>query len=281
VSDVATSRGALWGLRAFFVFLVLFLYLPLSVLVIFSFNSGDVTFPLEHFTTQWYSLAWRNPALLSALGRSALVAVSASTITVVLGVLASYALVRRRFWGKPVFAALVFSPLVIPYLVFGIALLVLFTAFDRFLTVTMGTYVGLGLHAVAIGHVVVALPYTILTITPLLERLSIALEEAAHDLGASAWSTFWRVTFPLLYPALLSAFLIALTLSFDEYAIASFLAGSAPTWPVFLFAQLRVASQLPQLVAVSAVILLTSIILVVVAEVGRQRSERKYEGDLA
>jgi spermidine/putrescine transport system permease protein len=281
VSDVASSRGALWGLRVFFVVLVLFLYLPLTVLVIFSFNSGDVTFPLEHFTTSWYSLAIKNPALLEALGRSALVAVVASTITVVLGVLASYALVRRSFWGKPAFAALVFSPLVIPYLVFGISLLVLFTAFDRFLTVTMGTYIGLGLHSVAIGHVVVALPYTILTITPLLERLSIALEEAAHDLGASAWDTFWRVTFPLLYPALLSAFLIALTLSFDEYAIASFLAGSSPTWPVFLFAQLRVASQLPQLVAVSAVILLVSIALVVVAELGRRASEKKYEGGLS
>ncbi len=119
MSDVASSRGALWGLRVFFVLLVLFLYLPLTVLVIFSFNSGDVTFPLEHFTTSWYSLAWRNPALLEALGRSALVAVVASTITVVLGVLASYALVRRSFWGRPAFAALVFSPLVIPYLVFG------------------------------------------------------------------------------------------------------------------------------------------------------------------
>jgi spermidine/putrescine transport system permease protein len=281
MSDVATSRGALWGLRTFFVLLVLFLYLPLSVLVIFSFNSGDVTFPLEHFTTSWYSLAIKNPALLEALGRSAIVAVISATVTVILGVLASYALVRRSFWGKPAFAALVFSPLVIPYLVFGISLLVLFTAFDRFLTVTMGTYIGLGLQSVAIGHVVVALPYTILTITPLLERLSIALEEAAHDLGASAWGTFWRVTFPLLYPALLSAFLISLTLSFDEYAIASFLAGSSPTWPVFLFAQLRVASQLPQLVAVSAVILLVSILLVVIAELGRRASERKYEGGIS
>jgi len=85
------------------------------------------------------------------------------------------------------------------------------------------------------------------------------------------------VTFPLLYPALLSAFLIALTLSFDEYAIASFLAGSQVTWPVFLFAQLRVPSQLPELVAVSSVILVISVGLVVAAEVGRQRSERRVE----
>jgi spermidine/putrescine transport system permease protein len=106
--------------------------------------------------------------------------------------------------------------------------------------------------------------------------LSISLEEAAHDLGASPWGTFWRVTFPLLYPALVSAFLIALTLSFDEYAIASFLAGSSPTWPVFLFTQLRVPSQLPELVAVSSIILLASVIMVVAAEIGRRRTERRY-----
>ena len=279
MSDLAASRGANWTLRIFFVLLVLFLYLPLLVLLVFSFNNGDVTFPLQGFTTSWYRLAATNPELLRALERSAFVAIASSLITVVLGVLASYALVRRSFWGKPAFAALVFSPLVIPYLVFGISLLVLFSAFDRFLTVTMGTYIGLGLHAVTIGHVVVALPYTILVITPLLERLSISLEEAGHDLGASPWQTFWRVTFPLLYPALLSAFLIALTLSFDEYAIASFLAGSSPTWPVFLFAQLRVPSQLPELVAVSSVILLSSVLLVVIAEMGRRRSERKYAID--
>ncbi len=120
MSDVASSRGALWGLRVFFVVLVLFLYLPLTVLVIFSFNSGDVTFPLEHFTTSWYSLAWRNPALLEALGRSALVAVVASTITVVLGVLASYALVRRSFWGKPAFAALVFFVLLVVWILMAL-----------------------------------------------------------------------------------------------------------------------------------------------------------------
>ncbi len=274
--ELTSSRGALWGLRLFFVLLVAFLYLPLLVLVMFSFNSGDVSFPLQGFTFSWYQKFATNPALLSALQRSAIVATFSSIVAVALGVLASYALVRRRFRGKSAFSALVFSPLVIPYLVFGIALLVLFTAFDKFLTATTGTYFGLGLHSIIIGHVVVAIPYTILTIMPLLERLSVSLEEAAWDLGASPWKTFWRVSFPLLFPALLSAFLIAFTLSFDEFAIASFLAGTEPTWPVFLFAQLRVPSQLPQLVAVSSVILTVSIVAVVAAEVGRRVSEKKY-----
>jgi spermidine/putrescine transport system permease protein len=278
--ELASSRGALWLLRIFFVLLVLFLYVPLVVLVVFSFNKGDVTFPLQGFTTSWYSRAAENPALVVALQHSLIVATVTSVISVALGVLASYALVRRVFRGKGAFSALVFSPLVIPYLVFGIALLVLFKMIDKVLITVAGTYIDVGMHAVIVGHVVVALPYTILTILPLLERLSTSLEEAAHDLGASPWKTFWRVTFPLLMPALVSAFLIAFTLSFDEYAIASFLAGSQVTWPVFLFLSLRVPSQLPELLAVSSVILVISVGLVVGAEFGRRRSEGRVGIDL-
>jgi spermidine/putrescine transport system permease protein len=278
--DLATSRAGLWLLRLFFVGLVVFLYVPLLVLVVFSFNNGDITFPLTGFTVSWYQRAAENPALIAALRRSMIVGIVSSVIAVGLAVLVSYALVRRRFRGKAAFSALVFSPLVIPYLVFGISLLVLFTAFDKFLRATMGTYIGLGLHAVVIGHVVVSLPYAVLVILPLLQRLNVSLEEAAWDLGASPWKTFWRVTFPLLFPALLSAFLIALTLSFDEYAIASFLVGNDVTWPVFLFGQLRVPSQLPQLVAVSSVILVVSVVLVVGAEVGRRFAEKKYESGI-
>lgn len=277
--DAATSRGALLSLRVFYAILVAFLYLPLLVLLIFSFNSGDVAFPLQGFTTDWYHLFLANPSLIRSLERSGIVATISSLIAVALGVLASLALVRRRFVGKSLFSALVFSPLVIPYLVFGIALLVLFTALDHFLTLTMGTYIGLGLHAVVIGHVVVSLPYTILTIMPLLQRLSVSLEEAAADLGASRWETFWRVTFPLLLPALMSAFLIAFTLSFDEFAIASFLAGTQQTWPVYLFAQLRVPSLLPQLIAVSSVVFIASMLLVLSAEIGRRIAERRYGRD--
>jgi len=240
-----------------------------------------VSFPLEGFTTEWYSRVFANPALLSALKRSAVVALVSSLLAVALGVLASFALIRRRFAGKAVASALFFSPLVVPYVVFGISLLVLFTFVDRLLAETTGFYIGLGLHSIVIGHVVVSLPYTILTIMPLLERLSVSLEEASHDLGASTWETFRRVTLPLLFPALISSFLIAFTLSFDEFAIASFLAGAQPTWPVFLFAQLRVPSQLPVLVAVSSMILVASLIFVLGAEIVRRSMERRYGREFA
>jgi spermidine/putrescine transport system permease protein len=246
------------------------------LLAIFSFNDGDTSFPLAGFTTRWYERLLQNPALLHSLQRSAIVAFISSSIAVGLGVLASFVLVRRRFVGKSATSALFFSPLVVPYVVFGISLLVLVTAFDKVLISVTGYTIGLGLHAVVIGHVVVSLPYAILTIMPLLERLSISLDEAAQDLGAGPWQRFRRVTLPLLTPALVSSFLIAFTLSFDEYAIASFLAGNSTTWPVYLFGQLRVPSQLPEVVAVSSIILLVSLLLVLAAEITRRITARKY-----
>jgi spermidine/putrescine transport system permease protein len=255
--------------------LVAFLYIPIVFLTVFSFNDGDPSFPLSGFTTDWYGRIFENQLLLGALGRSAIVATISSLLAVGLAIAVSLAIVRRRFRGKPAVSALVFSPLVIPYVVFGVSLLVLFTALDRFLTDTMGVYIGLGLHSVVIGHVVVALPFAVLTIIPLLEGLSLSIEEAARDLGASPMQTFTRVTLPLLAPALLSAFLVSFTLSFDEYAIASFLSGTTPTWPVYLFAQLRVPSQLPQLLAVSSIVLVVSVGLVLASELGRRASARR------
>ncbi|HET7235269.1 MAG TPA: ABC transporter permease [Actinomycetota bacterium] len=274
--EIAASKGALLLMRLFFALLVLFLYLPIALLALFSFNDGDPTFPLERFTTHWYADVFGNQQLINALIRSTIVATVSSILAVGLGVLASFVLIRRRFFGKPAVSALLFSPLVIPYLVFGVSLLVVFAAVDRFLTDSFGVYIGLGLHAVVVGHVVVSLPYTILTIMPLLERLNVSLDEAAKDLGASPWQTFRRVTLPLLFPALVSAFLIAFTLSFDEFAIASFLAGTEPTWPVFLFASLRVPSQLPQLIAVSSMVFVASLMLVAAAEIGRRLAARRY-----
>ena len=274
--EAAASKAGLRLLQVFFGLLVVFLYAPIVILAIFSFDKGDVSFPLQGFTTHWYAQFFHNALLIGALKRSLIVATASSCIAVALGVMASFALVRRRFAGKSAASALFFSPLVIPYLVFGITLLLLFTLVDKVLTRVAGVYIGLGLHAVVIGHVVVSLPYVILTIMPLLGRLSLSLEEAARDLGAGTWQTFRRVTFPLLLPALISAFLISFTLSFDEFAIASFLAGTSPTWPVYLFAQLRIPSQLPELVAVASLILVSSLVLVLIAEVVRRVMEGRY-----
>ncbi len=274
--QAAASTNGRRSLVAFYWLLVVFLYAPILLLMIFSFNdSRDVAFPFRGFTLRWYHAFLTNPNLLAALRRSAIVATASSAIAVALGVLASFVLVRRRFVAKSAVSGLLLSPLVIPYLVFGIALLILFRAVDTFLTNTMGIYIGLGMHAIVIGHVVVSLPYAILTIVPRLELIDIALEEAGRDLGANARQTFRRITLPLLTPAVVSALLIAFTLSFDEYAIASFVAGDAATYPIYLYSQLRIRAGLPQMIAISVLVLVGSMVLVVATEVGRRRAERQ------
>ena len=266
MNDVALSKNGARALRGFFVLVVIFLYAPIVILLIFSFNNSDVpSFPLSGFTLHWYHQFLVNGDLRSALKTSAIIAFSTSIGAVILGILSSLALVRGRFRGKSVVSALLLSPLVIPYLVFGIALLLLFH--------TIG--IPNGAPTVVIGHIVITLPYTILVLVPRLEQIDVSLGEAAYDLGASRFRTFRSITLPLILPAVLSAFLIAFTTSFDEYAVASFLVGTQPTFPIYLYSALRFPSQLPQVIAVAVVVLFVSLTIVVAAELGRRIAERR------
>ena len=126
-----------------------------------------------------------------------------------------------------------------------------------------------------IGHIVITLPYTILVLMPRLQQIDVSLEEAAFDLGAGRLRTFRSITLPLILPAVVSAFLIAFTTSFDEYAVASFVVGSRTTFPIYLYSALRFPSQLPQVIAVAVVVIAVSLAVVVAAEVGRRVFERR------
>jgi spermidine/putrescine transport system permease protein len=266
VNDVALSKNGARVLRAFFVLVVVFLYAPIVILLIFSFNNSAIpAFPLSGFTLQWYRDFLANGDLRAALETSAIVATLSSLGAVVLGILSSIALTRRRFHGRSAVSALLLSPLVIPYVVFGISLLLLFHQLG----------VARSLLTVVIGHVVITLPYTILVLVPRLDQIDVSLEEAAFDLGASRLRTFRSITLPLILPAVVSAFLIAFTTSFDEYAVASFVVGSRVTFPIYLYAALRFPSQLPQVIAVAVVVLLVSLLVIVGAEVGRRVAERR------
>ena len=130
---------------------------------------------------------------------------------------------------------------------------------------------------VVIGHIVITLPYTILVIVPRLDQVDVDFEEAAADLGAGPLQTFRLITLPLILPAIVSAFLIAFTTSFDEYAVASFVVGSRNTFPIFLYSALRFPSQLPQVIAVAVVVLTLSMVVIVAAELWRRRAEARLE----
>jgi spermidine/putrescine transport system permease protein len=264
--DVAISRSGRRLLRAFFALVVLFLYAPIVILLIFSFNNSELpSFPLSGFTLHWYHQFLTNPDLQGALETSAIIAALSSFGAVLLGILASIALVRRRFRGKGPVSALLLSPLVIPYVVFGISLLLLFH--------TLG--VRLSILTVVIGHIVISLPYTILVLMPRLQQIDVSLEEAAYDLGAGQVRTFRSIILPLILPAVASAYLIAFTTSFDEYAVASFVYGTRQTFPIYLYSALRFPSQLPQVIAVAVVVITISLAVVIGAEVGRRIAERR------
>ena len=264
--DVAASRTGRILMRWFFALVVVFLYAPIAILLVFSFNDSALpTFPLSGFTLRWYHEFLANGSLRAAIETSAIVAVISSIVAVALGILASIALARRGFRGKGAVTALLLSPLVIPFVVLGISLVLLFHVLG----------VGLSIRTVAIGHVVISLPYTILVLLPRLEQLDVSLTEAAYDLGAGPLRTFRSVTFPLILPAVFSAFLIAFTTSFDEYAVASFLVGPRVTFPIYLYSALRFPTQLPQVIAVAVVVLTISLIVVIGAEVGRRVAERR------
>jgi spermidine/putrescine transport system permease protein len=264
----AVSPGGRRGLWIFFGLLVVFLYAPILILIIFSFNDREfVSFPWQGFTLRWYHEFLSNSALLGALKTSAFIATVSSVATVALGIPASIALVRRRFFAKGLVSGVLLAPLVIPLVVFGIALLILFN--------TLG--IPLSPFTVMIGHIVLALPFAILTLVPRLERIPESLEEASRDLGAGAFTTFRQVTLPLLAPAVLSAFLICFTLSFDEIVVASFTAGDQPTFPLYLFSQLRLPQRLPQVIAVAVVVMTVSVFVVAASEIGRRVSDRKLE----
>jgi spermidine/putrescine transport system permease protein len=264
--DVALSRSGAWAMRVFFAVVVVFLYAPIAILLIFSFNNSEVpSFPLSGFTFHWYREFAANSDLRGALWTSAIIATLSSLGAVLLGVLASIALVRRRFRGKPAASALLLSPLVIPYVVFGISLLLLFHQLG----------ISRSILTVVIGHIVICIPYTLLVVMPRLQQIDVSLEEAAFDLGATRLRTFRSVTLPLILPAVVSAFLIAFTTSFDEYAVASFVVGTRVTFPIYLYSALRFPSQLPQVIAVAVVVITVSLAVVVVAEIGRRVAERR------
>jgi spermidine/putrescine transport system permease protein len=251
--------------------LVVFLYAPIAVLIVFSFNDrATVSFPWEGFTLRWYRAFLANDTLLGALATSGMIATITAVTTTVLAVPASIALIRRRFAAQGLVMGLLLAPLVIPLVVFGIALLIVFNWFG----------IELSPLTVAIGHVVIALPFAILTLVPRLERIPISYEEAARDLGAAALTAFRTITMPLLAPALVSAFLISFVISFDEVVIASFIAGENPTFPLYLFSQMRLPQNLPPVIAVAVVVMVLSGTIVVVAEVWRRLTERRLEAEV-
>jgi spermidine/putrescine transport system permease protein len=240
-----------------------FLYAPVLLLPLFSFNSGIyVAFPLKGFTLDWYAKMAANNQLLSSLWASLGVAAAVAIVSTMLGLLAAMALTRHDIRGKGFITLFLLLPLVIPSLIVAMALLVLLRQILGF---------ELSLITVAAGHVMLCLPYALLVLMSRLESFDASLEEAAFDLGDTPFKTFYRVTIPLAWPGIVASVLLCFSASFDEYVLAAFLSGNRATLPVFIFSELRFPQRLPVILALGSCILLGSIALVTFAEWFRRR----------
>ncbi len=244
------------GLLYYLVILAI-LFLPIALLVIFAFNDATrLAFPLAGFTTRHFAELLRNRELLQAVRTSILLGLASSFVATVLGAMGALAIARYDFRGKGLFTSLAALPLVIPYVILGVALLLLFNALN----------IRLSAWAAGLAHVVVSIPYAILVISARLAGFPRNLEEAAMDLGCTYWGALFRVTLPIILPALIASFLICFTISFDEFAISSFLVGSQPTLPVYLYSQLRFPTRLPLVIALSAVLMVGSMLVIFFSE---------------
>ncbi len=250
-------------LSLFAILYLAFLYVPVLLLPLFSFNDNIyVTLPLKGFTLKWYEHLASNAALQAALWASVKVGAGVSIVSTILGLLAARAMTRYRIPFRRSIYALIMLPLVIPYMVIGVSTLVI---------LRRGLDVDLSLWTVGASHVLITVPLSMLVLMARMEGFDRSLEEASRDLGDTAWQSFRRVTLPLVMPGIVSSFLLCFITSFDEYLLAFFLAGSESTLPIFIFSSLRFPSKIPDVLALGSLILMVSIVLVVFAEWLRRR----------
>lgn len=230
-----------------------FLYLPILVLVVYSFNTSRLNLAWEGFTFEWYRRLWDDAPLLRSARNSLVIAGITTVLSVILGTLGGWLLHRYRFRGARAIETLAAVPMVMPEILMGISLLILFA------TVTLP----LGFTTVVIGHVTFSFPFVMVAVQARLRGLDPAMEEAALDLGATPWRAFWHVILPWLRPAIVAGALMAFTLSWDELIVTFFTTSAASaTLPIRVFGLAKVGLN-PMLNALSAILIVATAAVVV------------------
>lgn len=248
-----------------------FLYLPIALLVVYSFNSARLNVMWEGFTTRWYREVWASGPLVAAGLNSVIIAAAVTVVSVLLGTIGAWGLYRYRFPLAGLLRTLVAVPLVMPDVIMGVSLLILFAVVNTWGNGLLGRlgwgddHLGLGFTTVVIGHVTFCFPFVLVAVHARLVDMDPALEEAALDLGATPTQAFCRVIVPYLMPAIVSGGLMAFTLSMDELIVTYFVSGpESTTLPIKVFGMARVGMS-PLLNAVSAIFVVATTLLVVAA----------------
>jgi putrescine transport system permease protein len=247
-----------------------FLYIPILILVVYSFNESKLVTVWGGFSLKWYGEMWRNDGLMSAAWVTLQVGLLSATLGTVLGTLAALTLVRyTRFKGRLLFSGMVYAPLVMPEVITGLSLLLLFVAIG----------VDRGLMTVVIAHTTFTMCYVAIVVQSRLLTFDTSLEEAAQDLGCPPVKTFFKVTLPLILPAVISGWMLAFTLSLDDLVIASFTTGpGATTLPIKIYSQVRLGVT-PEINAICTILIGIVTIGVIIASVGTKQRELQRQRD--
>jgi len=245
---------------------IAFLYLPMVVLVVYSFNESRLVAVWAGFSTKWYGELWRNQAFLDAAWVTLRVGFVSSTLATILGTMAAYVMVRGgRFRGRTLFSGMIFAPLVMPEVITGLSLLLFFIAIglDR------------GLLTIVLAHTTFSMCYVSVVVSSRLSTFDRSLEEAALDLGCTPFDAFRSVTLPIISPAVLSGWLLAFTLSLDDLVIASFTAGpAATTLPIKIFSSVRLGVS-PEINALSTILILIVTVGVIAGALAMRKRREK------
>ena len=249
------TTGAL--LRVWTIMVVIFLWIPLAIIMLYAFNASvGQKWPIQEFTTRWFGVAWRNGVVRGALANSIVVASLATLLALLLGSLAAFAVHRFSFFGRNAISLVLVLPIALPGIVTAMALN------SAFVTAK----IPLSLYTIFIGHSVFCIVVIYNNVVARLRRTPTSLVEASMDLGADGWQTFRHVTFPAIRTALVAGALLAFALSFDEIVVTNFVAGSEVTLPRFILDNLRIPRARPIVNVVAVVIVLFSVIPVYIAQ---------------
>lgn len=255
-------RSLSWGGVASLLIGYSFLYIPIGLLVAFSFNKSHLVGVWGGFSTQWYKTLMHNSYLLKAASTSFKIATVSATGAVILGTLGAILMTRfRQFPGRTLFNGMICAPLVMPDVIIGLALLLMFILFEQL----MGWPYGRGMTTVTLAHITVGMAYVVVIVRSRLLEFDRSLEEAALDLGATPTTVFLKITLPIIAPALGAGWLLAFALSLDDLVIASFVSGpGATTLPMIVFSSVRLGVT-PEINALATLLILGVAICVTIA----------------
>ena len=273
--DLSVRRAGRFGMWLSPFVVYLFLWVPILVLIVFSFNDGNSVSTWRGFTTHWYqnifagtisagteAARFQTELLLKAVRNSLMVAGIATLVSTSFGTMLALSLARGRFWGRKTLDTLFYLPVVIPDITQGIALAVFFKIVFETVQGLLGVRLVSGFGTIVIAHVAFNISYVTIVVRARLAGMDPRLEEAGRDLGANHWQTFWRITFPNLLPGVLAGALLAFTLSLDDFVITFFNSGvGTTTLPLFVYGMLKQRVP-PEINAISTLMILASIVLV-------------------